>query len=104
PICKAGKRPYKTGPRRTRVGLLGAAGMRTVFCEEPRYIKSRGAVPGMGPGSRPIMTYGVPRVCVCFACAFLLLAAFQVRAQTPPSSLTPEQLQVFENLPPDQQK
>src|SRR2546421_9531178 len=34
---------------------------------------------------------------------FTLLSVFQAQAQTP-SSLTPEQLQVFQNLPPDQQK
>src|SRR5437660_9984020 len=34
---------------------------------------------------------------------FAFLSVFQAQAQTP-SSLTPEQLQVFENLPPDQQK
>src|SRR5437764_11198813 len=34
---------------------------------------------------------------------FAFVSVFQAQAQTP-SSLTPEQLQVFQNLPPDQQK
>src|SRR2546429_4082094 len=34
---------------------------------------------------------------------FAFLSVFQAQAQTP-STLTPEQLQVFQNLPPDQQK
>jgi hypothetical protein len=46
------------------------------------------------------------RIPAGFALAFALLflfAARHVQAQTP-SSLTPEQLQAFQNLPPEQQK
>src|SRR5438105_366006 len=51
------------------------------------------------------MNHRVLRTPVWLACLFsVVLAGFQVSAQTPPSSLTPEQMQIFRNLPPEQQK
>src|SRR6185437_7056346 len=44
----------------------------------------------------------VGRACVYFL--LLLAATLPLRAQTLPSSLTPEQLQMFQNLPPEQQQ
>ena len=46
--------------------------------------------------------FRVGRACVLFIS--LLAATLQLHAQTLPSSLTPEQLQMFQNLSPAQQQ